>query len=159
MQRGRFAEVAPYCRLRRSLYLSMILVGAGAVFFSWVRIGEGDLPGTDYYVFPFLHHGHGEVLRPFFPGSWAVNLFLPSYLLSVILNTIPRRVPREMATFGVPFFAMLISLGVVAEGACDTLVPILVSRAGIPFRPIVAVAETALACALIAAMSFGRGGR
>lgn len=138
-----------FFRPTTSLFFTMGLVLAGAALFSSLRIGEGDLPGAHYYVFPFLHHHHGEFPAFFIPGSWAVNFLVPSYLLSVLLNTV-RRSPATLAVFGSPFFLYVwLPATAIVEVAGDTLVPLLVTRFAAGLTPLVVLVDAGFIAALL----------
>lgn len=139
-----------------SLFAAMGLLLPCVAIFSGMTVRGGDLPGTDYFVFPFLRHGHGEFWRPFFPGSWAANFILPSWLLSVALNTLRRAPPRPLAPT-VLFFYLWVPLTGIIEVAADTLVPVFTGRFGVPFVPLAVTVDVALAGAIAVAWLFARG--
>jgi len=152
----RLDSMERYFRPTSTLFLAMALMLPCVALFSTVRIGEGDLPGTDFYVFPFLHHGYGETPRSFYPGSWAANFLIPSYLISVVFNTLRRSEPAAI-TVSALFFYLWAPLTAIVDVAADTLVPILVSRHRIPFVTLAIAVNAALAGGVAVATAFARG--
>ena len=139
-----------------SLFLAMgLLLPFVAVLSGMTRRGT-DLPGTDYFVFPFLHHGHGELWRPFFPGSWAANFLVTAWLLSVPISALSKRPPRPLVTSPL-FFYLWLPLTGILEVAADTMVPLFTGRFGVPFRVLVIAVNAGFALATAGSWLFSRG--
>ncbi len=147
----------PHFRPTIHLYVSMGFVAAGAALLSRASVRTGDLAGADYFVFPFLRHGHGPEPAFFFPGSWALNFLVPSYFLSVLMNAV-RTGSRPLAASTTPLFWYLwVPVTAIADVAADTLVPHLVARRGWPLPPLALAADLLLMLAVVAAVAASRG--
>jgi hypothetical protein len=134
----------------------MILMLVAAGLFSRARIGQGDLPGAEYVVFPLLYHVHGESPEAFFPGSWSANFLVPSYLLSVIITSIRGHASPLAISGSSLFFYVWFPITAIVEVAADMLVPLFVYRHGYPFAPLALAVHSALTGALVLAHTAAR---
>ena len=140
-----------------TLFGVLFLALAGSVAFSSVRIGYGDLPGAEYYIFPFLHHSHGEFPAAFLPGSFAFNFLIPSYLVSIVIDAF-RRERKLLAITETPFFFYVwFPSTAIVDVAADTLGPTFLSGGDLSIRPFVAAVHGALLLAVVVGHYTSRG--
>jgi hypothetical protein len=135
--------------------MGLLLVAVAVLSHSVTR--GGDLPATDYFVFPFVRHTHGAAPEFFPPGVWTLNFLGTSYLVSVILNAI-RPGATPIAWNASPlFFYIWVPFTAIAEVAGDTLVPLLTTSLGWPFQPLAFAVCGILFLGVAAAHACARG--
>lgn len=143
-------------RLTTAIYPSMAILTVLALLFS-MRLQIDELTVVDRVV-PLIRLAHPPGQGTFFPGSFAVNFFLPSAVLMALMNILaPSRFSVLRPGRAKLFYYVLGVVVAILEIGSDTLLPLLHFPGRWGFRVAVTLLHAAFAFAVALAAAVSRG--